>query len=161
MNQGRFEQIDTPQNLYYKPATSFVAQFVGENNKLAGKLDRDGSGRFFIPLDGGGRILVEPPAMVEVGEPVEVFIRPEAMSINPETTPDSVNKINAVVKAVLFDGGNSALLCVIEGPSKELTVRLPQNVPHDIRANDRVCVAWDPARSICFRSAGVKTYAEL
>lgn len=161
MNQGRFEQIDTPQNLYYKPSTSFVAQFVGENNKITGKLDRDGSGRFFIPLAGGGRILVAPPPTLQVGELLDVFIRPEAMIINPGTTPDSVNKINAVVKAVLFDGGNSGLLCVIEGSSKELTVRLPQNVPHDIRANDRVCVAWDPARSICFMSAGVKTYAEL
>lgn len=161
MNQGRFEQIDTPQNLYYKPNTSFVAQFVGENNKITGKLDRDGSGRFFIPLAGGGRILVAPPPTLQVGELLEVFIRPEAMTINPGTTPDSVNKINAVVKAVLFDGGNSGLLCVIEGSSNELTVRLPQNVPHDIRANDRVCVAWDPARSICFMSAGVKTYAEL
>ena len=32
MNQGRFEQVDTPQNLYNKPRTPFVAQFVGDNN---------------------------------------------------------------------------------------------------------------------------------
>ena len=92
---------------------------------------------------------------------MEVFIRPEAMSINPGTTPDGVNRINAVVKAVLFDGGNSALLCVIEGSSKELTVRFPRTSRMIFGRTIEICVAWDPARSICFRSAGVKTYAEL
>ena len=33
MNQGKFEQVDTPRNLYAKPATPFVARFVGENNQ--------------------------------------------------------------------------------------------------------------------------------
>ncbi len=37
MNKGIFEQIDTPENLYNHPASSFVAQFVGENNKFTGK----------------------------------------------------------------------------------------------------------------------------
>ena len=161
MNQGHFEQLDTPQNLYSNPATSFVAQFVGENNKMAGKLDRDGSGLFFITLEGGIRLVVARPSALQVGEQVEVFVRPEAMSINPGPTPDGVNKVAVVVKAVLFDGGNSGLLCVIEGSSKELIVKLPQAVPYEVKAHDRICVAWDPARAVCFRSAGVKTYDDL
>ena len=161
MNRGHFEQLDTPQNLYSNPATSFVAQFVGENNKIAGKLDRDGSGHFFITLEGGMRLLVAKPATLQAGESVEVFVRPEAMSINPGPTPEGMNKVTVVVKAVLFDGGNSRLLCVIEGSSKELLVRLPQAVPYEVKAHDRICVVWDPARAVCFRSAGVKTYDEL
>ena len=38
MNRGRFEQIDTPQNLYSSPQTPFVAQFVGENNLWTGRV---------------------------------------------------------------------------------------------------------------------------
>src|SRR3982074_1480778 len=37
MNHGRFEQLGTPQELYYAPATPFVAGFVGDNNRLVGK----------------------------------------------------------------------------------------------------------------------------
>ena len=37
MNHGRFEQVGTPQELYYSPATAFVAGFVGASNRLAGK----------------------------------------------------------------------------------------------------------------------------
>ena len=37
MNQGRFDQVDTPQNLYHRPRTPFVARFVGENNAWTGR----------------------------------------------------------------------------------------------------------------------------
>src|SRR5205807_559721 len=38
MNRGRFEQLGTPQALYYEPATAFVAGFVGANNRIGGRL---------------------------------------------------------------------------------------------------------------------------
>src|SRR3979411_365151 len=38
MNRGHFEQIGTPQQLYYGPATAFVAGFVGANNRIFGRL---------------------------------------------------------------------------------------------------------------------------
>ncbi len=37
MNQGRFEQLGTPQDLYYRPQTPFVAGFVGANNRIVGR----------------------------------------------------------------------------------------------------------------------------
>ncbi len=40
MNAGRFEQVGTPQQLYYEPRTAFVAGFVGANNRLAGRASR-------------------------------------------------------------------------------------------------------------------------
>ena len=44
MRDGRFEQMDTPQNIYNRPATPFVAQFVGNNNRFLGRLRREGDG---------------------------------------------------------------------------------------------------------------------
>jgi spermidine/putrescine transport system ATP-binding protein len=163
MNRGHFEQIDTPQNLYTNPATSFVAQFVGETNKFTGRLARDAAGRFFICLEGGIRLLVPKPPTLQVGEEVELFVRPEAISLNPEPAPAPTagNSIPVVVRAVLFDGGNSRVLCAIERASKELVARLPQNRPNDMKVGDRLRVEWDPTRSVCFRGAGVTPYAEL
>ncbi len=40
MNQGRFEQVGSPQQLYYQPATSFVAGFVGNNNRFEGQVEQ-------------------------------------------------------------------------------------------------------------------------
>ena len=77
MNEGRFEQLDTPQNLYHHPATSFVAQFVGENNKFEGGLGKDESGQFFITLEGGLRLKINSNPRLAAGERIEMLARPE------------------------------------------------------------------------------------
>ena len=48
MRDGRFEQMDTPQNIYNRPATPFVAQFVGNNNRFVGRLEQEEDGRSFV-----------------------------------------------------------------------------------------------------------------
>ena len=45
MNAGRFEQVGTPQELYYQPRTPFVAGFVGANNRVAGQARRASTAR--------------------------------------------------------------------------------------------------------------------
>ncbi len=53
MNAGRFEQVGTPQELYYQPRTPFVAGFVGANNRVAGRAVRvDGEGVELATADG-------------------------------------------------------------------------------------------------------------
>ncbi len=53
MNQGRFEQIGTPQDLYYRPQTPFVAGFVGANNRIVGRATaRDGAMTELTTADG-------------------------------------------------------------------------------------------------------------
>src|SRR5438552_15731951 len=44
MNQGRFEQVGTPQDLYYRPQTPFVASFVGANNRIVARVTRIDAG---------------------------------------------------------------------------------------------------------------------
>src|SRR6266508_4649647 len=55
MNAGRFEQVGTPQQLYYEPRTAFVAGFVGANNRLAGRASR---------VEGGVVALADDPRVV-------------------------------------------------------------------------------------------------
>ena len=161
MNHGNFEQIDTPQNLYHHPATSFVAQFVGENNKFVGRLENNASGQWILCLDEGLRFPMDNVSGHSVGERIEMFVRPEAMIINPEAKMKEMNLLDVVVKAILFDGGNSRALVVIDGSTKELILRLPQNDVSKIRVKDRMRIGWDPRKSTCFKSTGVKTYDEL
>ncbi|MGF1502804.1 MAG: ABC transporter ATP-binding protein [Paracoccaceae bacterium] len=74
MDRGRIRQIDTPRALYAAPADGFVARFVGGANRLVGT--RDGAG---LRLRGGVLALPE-----GTDATAEVFIRPEAMSLDPE-----------------------------------------------------------------------------
>jgi spermidine/putrescine transport system ATP-binding protein len=162
MKLGQFEQIDTPQNLYYNPGTSFVAQFVGENNKFVGRLKKDPSGTFALVLNDGQTILAGKISNLEPGDSVELFIRPEAMIINPGPELQNINVMEVEVKSILFDGGNSRLLVKGGRAINELIVALPQNNMFDhIRPRDLVRIGWDPAGSVCFKNTGVKTYEEL
>ena len=160
MNQGRFEQADTPQNLYRNPATSFVAQFVGDNNQFIGTYRQDSTG-CRVQTEDGLAFRVDPNADIPVNARVEMYVRPEAIIINPPDK-DGFNRLPAAVKAILFDGGNSRLLVSLNGSAKELLVSLPQNRQFDhLKVKDGVTIGWDPASSVCYRETGVKTYEEL
>jgi len=84
MNRGRIAQLGSAEDLYERPASRFVAEFIGESNLLAGRVERSGSGAVFA-LDGGGvRVPVsgQPPSPVP-GTTSTLMIRPEKISIEP------------------------------------------------------------------------------
>lgn len=160
MNRGKFEQVDTPRNLYHFPKSSFVAQFVGENNKFLGRLDKSGT-KASVVLDSGVSFKLDHVPDLEPDMRVELFIRPEAIIINPPAS-DDMNILDVRVNSVLFDGGNSRLLVMLEDSGKEIMVALPQNNLHDnIKPKDRLRIGWYPAGSVCFKDTGIKTYDEL
>ncbi len=82
MQAGRIEQIGTPEELYLRPASPFVAGFVGASNRLAGTL-HDG----WVTISGQ-----EVPALPgdTSDGPVTAFVRPEDLRIGAEGLPASV-----------------------------------------------------------------------
>ncbi len=162
MNAGHFEQLDTPQNLYSNPASSFVAQFVGSNNKFVVGLKKDESGSFYATTPQGDNFLLAEPFDLQGDDTFEMYVRPEAMIINPDIDDKKINVLNADVKAILFDGGNSRLLIVPENSTQELIVALPQNHQFDyIKAKDKIRVGWYPKSAVCFKKSEEKIYDEL
>ena len=161
MNNGVFEQIGTPQELYHSPSSSFVAQFVGANNRLPVTLRACGEG---INAAYAGRWELRVPMLgkdFSSEEPHDLFVRPESMVIGPPEGDERFNSLPVSVKAILFDGGNSRLLVSPEGTADEFTVALPQTRQYDhIRVNDRILVGWDVAASLCFPAGDWKMYDE-
>src|SRR5580658_6378285 len=78
MNHGRFEQLGTPQDLYYRPRTPFVAGFVGANNRIVGRVTQvSGTAVELTTKDGWAvRATASAGTPLPVGAAVEVFIRP-------------------------------------------------------------------------------------
>ena len=80
MNHGRFEQLGTPQSLYYEPQTPFVAGFVGANNRLIGKaVGVQGDMVQLVTADGMAlhARAAQGHAHIKAGDAVEAFVRPE------------------------------------------------------------------------------------
>jgi len=151
MNLGQFEQIDSPQNLYNKPRTPFVAQFVGDNNAWSGRIRKSADSTAEIETKEGNVFLTKLKEMLPAETDVELFLRPEAMLIQPDPSIPNLNRFEVVVKAILFDGANSQLLANPLNSEKELLIALPQNRQYDyIQVNDKIEVGWDEQSGICF-----------
>lgn len=98
MDNGKIQQIGTPQDIYNEPQNAFVADFIGESNILDGIMHEDYLveffGRKFRCLDAG----------FEKKEPVDVVIRPEDIDIVPAEKGDLIGTVTAVTfKGVHFE----------------------------------------------------------
>ncbi len=154
MNRGRFEQVDTPQNLYPHPQSSFVARFVGENNVWIGRVTAADASTVTIDTDDGRQFLCRAASALTTGTAVELFIRPEALLISPDPALAELNRFEVQVKALLFDGANSRLLARPRETDTELLIALPQNRQYDhIRVDDQIEVGWAAASGICFATS--------
>ena len=78
MNAGRIEQADTPDRLYGRPTSTFVARFVGEQNVLAGRIVEVRGDRIAVET-AVGRLSATAQGRVTAGDVVEVLIRPERL----------------------------------------------------------------------------------
>src|SRR5690606_27114389 len=92
ISEGRFHQVGKPEELYAKPATRFVAEFIGNNNILPGRVVSRGDGRVAVETDRGLRL----EALVEGGEfspgvPVQAAIRPEHIALQAADGADAEN----------------------------------------------------------------------
>ncbi|MDE2221381.1 MAG: ABC transporter ATP-binding protein, partial [Gammaproteobacteria bacterium] len=155
MNRGHFEQLGTPQELYYAPATPFVAAFVGANNRMAGKASAVHGELVDVTTDAGWRIRARRIGTIGVGAAVEAFVRPEAATIgrtSAELAPLAGQVVHAGdVESLLFDGANSAVL-VREAASRfEFRIALPQTGRYaDLKVGERIAFSFDPERAACF-----------
>jgi spermidine/putrescine transport system ATP-binding protein len=157
MNQGRFEQLGTPQQLYYEPATGFVAGFVGANNRVFGRLRNSDGEIAEIETSDGWTVRARKSGQIANGARVEAFVRPEAATLEREASllPQNQPRYVGAVQSLLFDGANSAVLLQEELTRFEFRVALPQTGRFaDLKVGERVYFSFDPHRAICFSSHG-------
>jgi len=151
MNQGVYEQIDTPQNLYSNPQTPFVAQFVGDNNAWSGKIRQCDENTAEVETSEGNVFRTKVRESLRPSDEVDLFLRPEAMLIQPDQGISNLNRFKVIVKDILFDGANSRLLAHPIDTDTELLIALPQTRQFDyIRENDKIEIGWDAQSGICF-----------
>ncbi|MEN9230014.1 MAG: ABC transporter ATP-binding protein [Thermostichus sp. DG02_5_bins_236] len=86
MNRGQIEQVDVPTQIYQRPASAFVADFIGQSNLLPARvIDREGEMWLIQTLDHIVRLpsgaVAQPP---QLGETAQLLIRPEAIRLHPQ-----------------------------------------------------------------------------
>jgi spermidine/putrescine transport system ATP-binding protein len=153
MNQGRFEQLGTPQDLYYRPQTPFVAGFVGANNRIVGRCISRTAQIAEIATTDGWTIRAQVHGTVGVGDAVEAFVRPEIATLARAAAdlPAAQPHHSGDVQSLLFDGANSAVLLQESKTRREFRIALPQTGQFsDLKPHDTIAFCFDPARAACY-----------
>ena len=149
MQAGRIDQLGSPREIYERPATRFVAGFIGTSNLLDGPVDSVGAGVAVIGYGPGERVLVPVPETVKPGDALEVSVRPEKIDLcrdEPAGTSGSV--LSGVVREVVYHG-TSTNYTVKTAAGPELVV-FDQNAysAEDLAGpGDRVFLTWNPQHS--------------
>jgi iron(III) transport system ATP-binding protein len=89
MNEGEILQEGTPQDIYYEPRSRFVAEFVGTSNILEGTVKATDGPDTVVETTMGVVYASHRPESVKIGEKVLISVRPEAITMEPVTSPPS------------------------------------------------------------------------
>lgn len=155
MNKGKFEQVDTPRNLYAKPSSPFVASFVGENNQWGAKVtateNLQGQQVASIMTPEGQAFKVVIQGRINSGDDIDLFLRPESIVLEPDPAIEALNRFHIIVKSILFDGANSRILAQLPESDREIQISLPQTRQFDhIEPGNRVEAGWSPESGMMF-----------
>jgi spermidine/putrescine ABC transporter ATP-binding subunit len=145
LKDGRLEQVDFPEGLYRRPATSFVAGFIGESNFFPGTLRRRPSGETVVELDQGAIVPVHGSDLAS-GSPVTISVRPEQMAVVDATSP---GWIAGTVSEVIYLGASTKVIADCQGQMTQVMV--PAQNHRRFELGDSVALCWTPEAATIHR----------
>ena len=151
MNEGRIEQLGDSEELYERPRTAFVANFLGVSNLIEGKVaGSDGAVAEFRTHDGATIRLPADRLPADLnGSPVCAGVRPEKIELVPadgDAPAGGANVLRGRVSVAAFRG--VVIQYVVTAPGGEELMVLQQNVdgsaPDQLGAGREVMLTWNP-----------------
>ena len=146
MNAGALEQVGGPRDLYQRPASRFVANFLGQVNIFAGRLRRapGGAMEFFSP-ELAGSIPVETRGSLAEG-PVWMAVRPEEIDVMAQSAPSAATdrepRLMGSVARISYLGSHSTLEVLVGG--RTLRVMCSNRAGDGPGVGDKVWLSWRP-----------------
>src|SRR5690349_18815738 len=155
MHLGRVEQLGTPEELYERPATRFVADFIGTTNLLTGAIESIDGDAALVRLEGGDSCRVVGRDLA-AGQTIELSIRPESilMKRSNGASPDAVPPMRAQVEQVAYMGGTVQYQVRTHG-GLSITVLAPKAGERHAVGSD-VDIAWPPNEALVLAPTAVQ-----
>ncbi len=153
MHQGHVLQLGSPAEIYERPNSQFVADFIGETNFLEGQVVAQEDGHLAVMIRPNLEVRVPAVEVSPADTHVTVAVRPEKIRLLNEPPPSHENCLPGVIQEVVYIGTDTHFqISVAEG----LTIRVRQQnrvSSPDQRAyagerGDSVFVAWEPASTL-------------
>jgi len=140
-NDGVIQQLASPDDLYERPQNSFVAQFIGENNKLRGTIVAMNGSGCQVEVDGGGKVDAMAIKVAGVGTLTTLSLRPERVRLNP-TNGACSNVFSAKVEELIYLGDHTRVRTSVCG-NNDFVIKVPnaEGVP-TLAPGANVSVGW-------------------
>ena len=159
MADGRIEQLGTPVEVYQRPATAFVARFVGQMNELPGVVVGPGA----VDIDGTtmlGKVIGTP------GAKVNVLIRPEdcmlaSLGGDGEQTDSEPRGLPGTVVSLTFQGASSTASIRLDRIDRLVSVMLPSGDAPQFVSGRRVVFRIDGSRMVTEPTDGLQDAASI
>jgi spermidine/putrescine transport system ATP-binding protein len=142
MSAGRIEQLATPLEVYERPATEFVAGFVGTTNVVTGRAASSSEGRTTIET-GAGSFDVEDT--VEVGTTVRYAVRPEKIRVVDELSPET---LHGTVQSSRYLGDSTHWAIRLDDGSQWSVLRQNDGSMAPLKPGARVGLVWDAEHAV-------------
>jgi putative spermidine/putrescine transport system ATP-binding protein len=140
-NDGKVQQLSSPDKLYEEPANSFVAEFIGENNTFTGEVTDISKGKCKVKLDSGIEIFSNPVRVKSKGERTIVSLRPERAVIDPENKID--NKHKGKIEEVIYHGDHARIRLNLLG-NKNFILKVPNSsAKMDVKLGNEISIGWN------------------
>jgi iron(III) transport system ATP-binding protein len=154
MNRGRVEQIGTPREMYSRPDSAFVADFIGQANIIPLPFLRMEEGDMAVAsLPGGGslRARMIRPGEADAGSGLRLVLRPENVEVCAhDTAPaaEGLPSLEAVVRAAIFVGRHIEYELDLDGHGSISAEQVFTPDADFFAEGDRVRVRFDPASAL-------------
>jgi putative spermidine/putrescine transport system ATP-binding protein len=143
-NDGRIQQLASPADLYERPDNSFVAGFIGENNKLYGTVESIEKGRALVRLATGELIDATPVNVTTTGQRTMVSIRPERVEFKADLLPADAHMIDAEVVEVIYMGDLFRTVLRVAG-SEEFVIKSRNTLGQRVLVpGEKIRIGWAP-----------------
>jgi len=137
VNDGIIQQLDAPDRVYEEPNNAFVAHFIGENNRLPGRVATTENGTCTVELDGGLLVRALSVRIGGAGSPTTVSLRPEKVRLGPDADA-CPNRFDGEVRELIYLGDHTRLRLAALGQEEFVVKVAHTHGPPPVLPGDRI-----------------------
>ncbi len=140
MNEGRIEQVGTPHEIYHRPKSAFVADFIGESNFIEVEVGAGGK----AALDNGAEVPAPEPRVIGRAT---LMVRPESIQVQRAADSNGTGLRGRIAQSS-FLGSHTRVAVKCDGVTAPVTAALFGNegaAASDLLPETEVVLIWDPA----------------
>lgn len=137
LKDGKIEQIGSPVDMYEKPNSLYVADFIGEINKFTGEIVSETPEKFKVKINDELELSILDNKKIKVGDKIHVIVRPENIKIS--TTERKTNCLKGVISEQIYDGSFTKVMIKVD---KQIYKAIISGNDKLYKKGDEVYIYW-------------------